>query len=158
MLDAAQRALLHDDLRAGREAVRKAIDANLADNDLIYAALWLKLLEQKLKMPEDGTVEEALDAIDESSYWPAKLRAWARGKLDDQGLLAAARSSVQQTEAKFYTAMEHQIGGDSGTALPRLEEVARSQAIELVEVAIARQVVSKRPPLNLRLPSGVQLP
>ncbi len=159
ILDAARRALMRDDLAAGREAVRKAIDSGLEDDDLVYAALWLKLLEEKLKVSDDGTVEEAFDAIDESSYWPARLRAWARGKLDDKALLAAAKNRVQQTEAKFYTAMQHQVGGDSTKALPGLEEVAKSEAIDLVEVAIARDVVSKhRGTLGLSLPSGVKIP
>jgi tetratricopeptide (TPR) repeat protein len=159
ILDAARRALLRDDLGSGRKAVQKAVDASLDDEDLVYAALWLKLLEEKLKVSEDGTVEQAFDAIDESSYWPTRLRDWARGRLDDKGLLAAAKNPVQQTEAKFYVAMQQQVSGDSAAALPRLEEVAKSPAIELVEVAIARDVVSKhRGSLGLQLPSGVQLP
>lgn len=159
ILDATRRALLGGDLRAGREAVKKAVDANLDDDDLVYAALWLKLLEEKLKVSDDGTVEEAFEAIDESSYWPSRLRAWARGRIDDKALLAAARNRVQRTEAKFYTAMRHQVGGDAAAALPRLEEVAKSQAIELVEVAIARDVVAKRRgSLGLQLPTGVKIP
>lgn len=159
ILDAARRALMRGDLRVGREAVRKAIDAGLADDDLVYAALWLKLLEEKLKVPDDGTVEEAFDAIHESSYWPAKLRAWAHGKIDDKGLLAAAKNRIQRTEAQFYAAMQRQVGGDSEKALPGLEQVAKSQAIDLVEVAIARDVVSKhRGTLGLQLPSGVKIP
>ncbi len=159
VLDAARRALLRGDLRAGREAVKRGVDAGLDDEDLVYAALWLKLLEEKLKVSDDGAVEEALDTIDKASYWPAKLRAWARGKLDDKGLLAAAKNRVQQTEARFYAAMRHQVAGDSAAAKPGLERVAKSQAIDLVEVAIARDVVSKRRgTLGLQLPSGLKIP
>src|SRR5690606_1542601 len=56
-LDAARRALSMGDLEEGRSALRDALDADLADSDLIYAALWVKLLHERAGKPSDGTVE-----------------------------------------------------------------------------------------------------
>lgn len=160
VLDAARRALVQGDLVEGREAVRRGIDADLGDEDLVYAALWLDLLEKKLHVTGDGEAQEALDSIDPSSGWPGKLAAWARGKLTDDELLAAAQSFTQRTEATFYVAMAHEVVGDSAAAMPKLQQVAKSPAIELVEVAIARDLLmqQKKPALDLKLPANVQIP
>jgi len=158
VLDAARRALTHADLRASRRAAQRAVAANLASEDLVYVALWLQLVEKKLNVPSDGTVEEAYAGVDENSGWPARLRAWARGKLSDQDLASAARSASEKTEATFYAAMlKLQTGGDSSKDL---ERVAQSPAIDLVEVTIARDLLAMRnkPAPDYKLPASVKLP
>src|SRR5262249_17160883 len=70
LLDAARRALTRSDLPAARSAVQRAIEADLPSDDLVYVALWLQLLERKLKVPSDGTVEEAYANIDDNAGWP----------------------------------------------------------------------------------------
>jgi cellulose synthase operon protein C len=115
-------------------------------------------VEKKLNVPSDGTVEEAYAGVDENSGWPARLRAWARGKLSDQELASAARSASEKTEATFYAAMlKLQTGGDSSKDL---ERVAKSPAIDLVEVTIARDLLAMRnkPAPDYKLPAGVKLP
>ncbi|HET7545518.1 MAG TPA: hypothetical protein VFK05_36875 [Polyangiaceae bacterium] len=158
VLDAARRALTHADLRASRRAAQRAVAANLASEDLVYVALWLQLVERRLNVPSDGTVEEAYAGVDENSGWPARLRAWARGKLSDQDLANAARTPAERTEATFYTAMlKLQTGGDSSKDL---ERVAQSPAIDLVEVTIARDLLAMRnkPAADYKLPASVKLP
>jgi hypothetical protein len=158
VLDAARRALTHADLRAARRAAQRAVAANLASADLVYVALWLQLVEKKLNVASDGTVEEAYAGVDENSGWPARLRAWARGKLSDQELANAARSASEKTEAIFYAAMLRlQNGGDSSK---ELERVAQSPAIDLVEVTIARDLLAMRikPAPDYKLPASVKLP
>ena len=158
VLDAARRALTHADLRASRRAAQRAVAANLSSEDLVYVALWLQLVEKKLNVPSDGTVEEAYAGVDENSGWPARLRAWARGKLSDQELANAARTASEKTEATFYAAMlKLQTGGDSSKDL---ERVAQSPAIDLVEVTIARDLLAMRnkPAPDYKLPPGVKLP
>lgn len=159
VLDASRRALTRGDLSAAREAVRQATDARLDDEDLVYVALWLRLLEKRLGVTGDGTSEEALASIDDDSGWPARLAAWARGKLGDEGLLQAAKTRVQITEAKFYTAMARRASGEAEAALPKLREVANSEAIELVEVTIARDLLAQQSSrLDLRLPESAAVP
>jgi cellulose synthase operon protein C len=159
LLDSSRRALTSGDLAAARDAVQRAVEARLPDDDLVYVALWLQLLEKKLNVASDGTAEEAYAAINDASGWPAKLRAWARGKLSDADLMRAAKSRVERTEATFYTAMANgQANRDA--LLPKLKEVASSEAIQLVEVTIARDLVARqsRPNLDVALPPNVDVP
>jgi hypothetical protein len=160
VLDAARRALTHRDLQEGRDAVQRALDANLGDEDLVYAALWLRLLERQLHVSGDGLAEQAFDSVEDASGWPAKLKSWARGKLTNQELLAAARGRSQDTEAAFYTAMSDEVSGKQQAALPKLEQVAQSPAIDLIEVSIARDLLAEHqsPALSLRLPHDVKVP
>ena len=160
VLDAARRALLRGDISAARDAVQRAVEADLADEDIVYAALWLQLLERKLNVPSDGTVEEAFATIEDAASWPGRLRAWARGRMSDTELIKGARSRLQHTEAVFYVAMSHHTRGMRDTALPKLKEVAQSEAIELVEVAIARDLVFKESSASLdaKLPANADLP
>lgn len=160
VLDAARRALTRGDVAGARDAVRRAIEANLEAEDLVYAALWLKLLERQLQQPSDGTAEEALSMVEEATGWPAKLRAWVRSRLSDEELLAAARDRVQHTEAVFYLAMAEYADGQREQALPRLREVAKSQAVELIEVTIARDLLAlhNAPSSAVRLPENVSVP
>jgi len=157
VLDASRRALTFGDVAAARVALRQARDAGLADEDVVYAALWLKLLELRSGSASDGSAEEALAAIDDDSGWPAKLAAWARGKLSDEQLSKSARTRVQKTEAKFYSAMLKRAKG-STEVKKELSEVAKSEAIELVEVTIARDLIAQDTPLAMALPDGVAVP
>jgi hypothetical protein len=157
IVDATRRALTTHNLQAAREATQRALDATLPPEDMIYVALWLSLLEKKQSVPSDGLVEEVLASFDEASGWTLKLRNWARGKLDDASLLAAAKTKPEQTEAMFYTAMNRYVRGDNA-AFGDLEKVAQSEAIDLVEVGIARDVLATRQPMAFKLPSGVTLP
>jgi tetratricopeptide (TPR) repeat protein len=155
VLDSARRALTRGDLPAARAAAQRALEASLGSDEIVYVALWLQLLEKKFNQPSDGTVEEAYSSIDDSSGWPTRLRAWARRKISDADLLAAARDPSERTEAAFYIAMtEHMAGKAEATA--RLRDVAASPAIDLMEVAIARELVAG--PKSYTLPSGVALP
>jgi hypothetical protein len=158
VLDSARRALTHADLGAARRAAQRAVAAGLSSDDLVYVALWLQLVEKKLNVPSDGTVEEAYAGVDDNSGWPARLRAWARGKLSDQDLATAAHSASERTEATFYAAMQKLQGGSDSSK--DLERVAQSPAIDLVEVTIARDLLAmhgKAAP-DYKLPANVKLP
>lgn len=156
VLDTSRRALTSGDLRAARDSVRHAVSADLADEDTVYAALWLKLLEQRLKVVSDGTADEALASIDSTNGWVAKLAAWGRGKMSAQDLLGQAGTRIERVEATFYTAMS---GPPDERSIEKLREVARSEAIQLVEVTIARDLLATQQKLpKPKLPANVQLP
>jgi tetratricopeptide (TPR) repeat protein len=157
VLDAGRRGLTRGDLRTVRDATRRALDANLASDDLVYVALWLRLLERRLGKPSDGTVEEAFAKIDDDDGWPAKLRSWGQGRLTDEQLVTAAKGRVEQSEASFYTAMAAFVVNDTRAA-ERIERFAKSESIELVEVAIARDLAAEKKRLDLKLPKDVDVP
>jgi cellulose synthase operon protein C len=122
----------------------------------VYAALWLKLLEQRLKVVSDGTADEALASIDSTNGWVAKLAAWGRGRLSAQELLGQATTRTERVEATFYTAMS---GPNDERSVEKLREVARSEAIQLVEVTIARDLLaSQQKQPKPKLPPNIQLP
>jgi tetratricopeptide (TPR) repeat protein len=157
LLDSARRALTHWDPVAARTALRRAIDSHISPDDLVYVALWTRLAEQRAGNV-DGSVEEALATLESSNAWTQALRDWGRGALSDDQLLARADGVVQRTEADFYVALSAYAQGGK-QAPPELDRVARSSAIELIEVRIARDLLSHQrgeavPPL----PSGVAIP
>lgn len=158
-IEAARRAVTRVDLKDARAAARRAIEANLEDEDIVYVALWLLLVERTLGDAGDGTVERALSKIEDRSGWPAKLRGWATGKVTDADLLNRAQSTIERVEARFYIAMMARAKGNKKDALVELENVAKSAAIDLVEVTIARDLIASSKSLpRAKLPPGVTLP
>ena len=160
LLEAGRQALTQRDLPMAREATRRAIGAKLSDEDLIYVTLWLMLLERELRVASDGTVEEALALMSESTAWPGQLRAWARGKLSLEELTRAAKGPIERTEAAFYVTLVKQGSVPVSETEAGLSKVADSVAIELVEVAIARDLLlaSKGRMLKFTVPADVTLP
>jgi len=158
VLEAAQRAFLKKDIVAARTAVTRGLAGELADDDLVYAALWLLFTEKETKTRSDGTAGRALASIKDDGRWPGRLAAWALGKLKDGDLLAAARTMGQKTEASFYTSLGRKIAGD-GAAAKTLAEVANSTAIDLVEVRLARDLLAGPSRFSdAPTPAGVSIP
>ncbi|MFC1643079.1 tetratricopeptide repeat protein [Myxococcota bacterium] len=156
VLDAARRAFNLRDVRAARAAVRQGLEAGMDGDDLVYVTLWLLALERTLGESSDGTVEETLAALELSSEWTKKLRAWARGRLSAQTLLESARTRTEQTEATFYAAFDDKAGLQRDSTLAK---VAQSETIELVEAAIARDWVARSSPArDFGLPTNVKIP
>ncbi len=154
MLDAIGRALVQKDLAAARGALKKGLDGDASEDDLVYGGIWVQLLERELHAAPDGTTERALRTVGKVT-WTAKLSAWANGKLSDTDLSTAAQSASQKVEAAFYTAMSGRASGDPGSE-PRLRAVATSPVVDLLEVHLAREILAPRG--RVTLPGGVQLP
>jgi cellulose synthase operon protein C len=159
VMDAARRGLTLSDLAVARNAVERAVSAGMSGDDVVYPALWLQLLEKKLRVPGSSSVDDAYSTIRDGAGWPSRLRAWATGRLSDAALLAAAKDRSQRTEAIFYAAMSRHVQGSTEDAKAGLEQVARSEAIDLVEVSIARDVLAGYDVLkSFKLPPNVALP
>jgi tetratricopeptide (TPR) repeat protein len=141
VLDAAQRAFLRKDVAAARAAVNRGLAGDLPDDDTVYAALWLLFTEKEAKARSDGTATRALASIRDDGRWPSHLAAWGLGRIKDNELLASARTLTQKTEATFYTALARRTAGDAA-ADSALAEVVKSPAIDLVEVQLARELLS----------------
>jgi len=160
VMDAARRGLTLSDLSVARAAVERAVSAGMSGDDLVYPALWLQLLERKLRVPTSGAVEDAYSGIGDQSGWPARLRAWATGRLNDAELLAAAKDRAQRTEAIFYAAMARHAQGSTEEAKAGFRQVVKSEAIDLVEVSIARDLLAAydTPQKGLKLPANIVVP
>jgi hypothetical protein len=160
VMDAARRGLTLSDLSVARAAVERAVSAGMSGDDLVYPALWLQLLERKLRVPTSGAVEDAYSGIGDQSGWPARLRAWATGRLNDAELLAAAKDRAQRTEAIFYAAMARHAQGSTEDAKAGFRQVVKSEAIDLVEVSIARDLLAAydAPQKGLKLPANIVVP
>lgn len=155
LTDVARRALVMADLRSARMATQEAMKAGLPAEDLVYIALWQKLLEKQLGA-RDGLTEEAFSSLSEHGGWVGTLRDWGRGRTSDEQLLAAAKDEVQRTEARFYAAMSARASGQPGAGVEGLRSVAQSRTIDLVEVGIAHDLLAPGP--KPTLPEGAKLP
>ncbi|WP_437964909.1 hypothetical protein WMF04_35300 [Sorangium sp. So ce260] len=155
MLDAVGRALVERDLPAARRALKRGLEANVDEEDLVYGGLWVLLLERSLGAATDGTAGRALDSAANRASWTGKLAAWANGRISDADLGKLAQSAAQRVEAQFYTAMARKAAGDAG-ADERLRAVSKSPVIDLLEVHLAREMLA--PELRIELPRNASLP
>jgi tetratricopeptide (TPR) repeat protein len=155
MLDAIGRALLRRDLPSAQAALKRGLEGEVGEDDLVYGGLWVLLLERELKVPADPAVERALRASGGHPSWTGKLAAWANGKMTDADLSTAAQSAAQRVEAGFYTAMARKVAGDPA-AETSLRAIATSPVIDLIEVQLAREMLAPR--MRADLPGNVQLP
>lgn len=158
LTDMSRRALTWGDLPAAQKATAEAVAAQLPAEDLVYIALWQRLLERRLGTRSDGTPAEAFASLTDASGWTETLRKWGRGQLDDEALVRAAENPVEKTEALFYVAMAQRNPRAPEGGLEQLRQVAASPAVDLVEVTIARDLLAPAPQARLALPSDVQLP
>lgn len=158
VLESAQRALLRRDPVSARSAVRRGLGAELRDDDLVYAALWLLLAEKDTRMPPDGTAARALSGIHDDGRWPSRLAAWGLGRIKDAELVGSARTIGQKTEAAFYTGLARRIAGDTAAGDSLLDQVAKSSAIDLIEVQLARDLLAGPTGGPGALPAGISVP
>jgi hypothetical protein len=157
LLEASRRALVQSDLSEGRATLRRALEFDLEPQDLLYVALWARLLQERLGAPSDGGVEEAFSRIERDGSWVSLLRDWGRGQLSNAALLSKAKSEVERVEAQFYVAVRDHLTVPTPQTTAALTAVAKSRAIELIEVQIARALLAgPRQPISL--PPGVSVP
>jgi len=155
VLDAIGQAFVRKDLAAARAALRKGLDADIREEDLVYGGLWVQFLEREQKATSDGAADQALRRATSRTAWTGKLAAWANGRLSEADLTNAAQSASQRIEASFYTALSRRAAGDPA-ADTRLRDVAKSPVIELLEVQLARELLA--PHVRTQLPAGTKLP
>ncbi|WP_437285246.1 hypothetical protein [Sorangium sp. So ce406] len=155
MLDAVGRALVRRDLPAARRALKRGLDENVGEEDLVYGGLWVLLLERTLGVATDGTAGRALEGSVGRASWTGKLASWANGRISDADLGKLAQSAAQRVEAQFYTAMARKAAGDA-SADERLRAVSKSPVIDLLEVHLAREMLA--PELRLDVPRNASLP
>jgi tetratricopeptide (TPR) repeat protein len=153
------RAFVRGDLIAARDGLSRALAAELDSDDLVYYALWVRLLERQMSKPTDGTPGRVFASIVDDGGWAGRLAAFGAGKIKPDDLIASAKTQTQRTEALFYTAIDRRVSGDARGADDALKQVIAGSGLDLMEVGIARDLLSgNRAQVGGPLPSDVALP
>jgi tetratricopeptide (TPR) repeat protein len=153
------RAFVRGDITQARDGLKRGIAADLDNEDLVYYALWVRLLEKQLHIPSDGAPDRVFTTVPDDGRWIAKLALFGNAKMKAEDLVSAAKTPAQKTEALFYEAMDKRAAGDAKSADDFLRQVVAGPGVQLQEVAMARDILSgPKAQLGGPLPSGVAIP
>jgi tetratricopeptide (TPR) repeat protein len=137
------RAFVHGDLAAARDGLSRGISAELETDDLVYFALWVRLLERQQHSAEPSPVIDHIFAsAQDDPRWIGRLAQFGLGKLKAADLPAAAKTPSQQVEALFYTTMNKRASGDTSGVDDALKQVVGGTGVGLEEVSIARDLLN----------------
>lgn len=136
------RAFVRGDLAGAREGLGRGLAAELGREDLVYYALWVRLLERQTRAPGPSEAEHVLADAASDPRWIGKVAAFGAGKIKPEQLVAAAQTPTQKTEALFYTAMEKKASGDAKGADEGLRQVVSSPGLDLMEHGLARELLA----------------
>jgi tetratricopeptide (TPR) repeat protein len=136
------RAFVKGDLAGARDGLSRGLGAELPREDIVYYAIWVRVLERQMKQSGDSTADRVLVEAASDPRWIGRVAAFGAGRLKAQELLAVAQTPTQKTEALFYTAMDRRISGDQKGADDALKQVVGSPGLDLMEVALARELLS----------------
>jgi cellulose synthase operon protein C len=158
------RAFVRGDLPAAREGFERALGTDLDADDLVYFALWVRLLERQTRVPTDGAPDRVFGSIaDEGAQskerWVATLARFGEGRLKGDELVARATTPIQKYEALFYSAMDRRAAGDTKGGDELLRQVVAGTGLELSEVSLARDLLDPtRTQVGGPLPPDVSIP
>jgi cellulose synthase operon protein C len=136
------RAFVRGDLAAAREGLGRGIAAELGRDDIVYEALWVRLLERQQRKADDPSAERILLQAADDPRWIGKIAAFGAGRIKAAELVAAAKTPTQKTEALFYAAIDRKASGDAKGADEGLRQVLSSPGLDLVEWSLAREIIS----------------
>ncbi|MDP9003150.1 MAG: hypothetical protein M3O46_23920 [Myxococcota bacterium] len=153
------RAFVRGDLAAARDGLQRAVAVDLQEDDLVYFALWVRLLERQLRIPTDGTSDRVFVSVPDDARWIATLARFGEGKRTSDELIAHASTPIQKYEALFYAAMDRRASGDTKGGDDMLRQVVAGTGVELSEVSLARDMLDvSRSQFAVPLPPGVAIP
>jgi tetratricopeptide (TPR) repeat protein len=153
------RAFVRGDLPGARDGLTRAVAADLDTEDLVYYALWVRLLERQLKQASDGAPDRIFKTVNDDGSWMGKLAAYGAGKIKGADLIAAAKTPSQKTEAQFYAAMDLRVAGDTKGADEALKNLITPAGVQLMEVSLAKELLlGGKGQLGGPLPSDVSIP
>jgi tetratricopeptide (TPR) repeat protein len=135
------RAFVSGDLTAARDGLQRGLAADLDDDDLVYYALWVRLLERQRKVPTNGVADRVFARALDDAGWIGRLASFGAGLAKPDALVASAKTPAEKTEALFYSAMDRRAAGDAQGANSGLQQVLDAGGIDLMEVAIARDIL-----------------
>ncbi len=136
------RAFLRGDLKAAQSGLARGVSADLAREDIVYYAVWVRLLERQARRPGEGVSERLLSLAADDPRWVGRIAAFGSGKVRGDDLVASARTPAQRTEALFYAAMEHRLAGDAKGSEENLRKSIAAGGLDLMEVSLAKDLLS----------------
>ena len=152
------RAFVHGDLPAARDGLTRGIAADLDNEDLVYFALWVRLLERQLKAVPSGAPDRIFSSVADDGRWVGRLAQFGLGKLRANDLVASATTPSQKSEALFYLAMDRRASGDEKGGNEALKQVV-AQSVALEEARIAAEMLrAQKGADNIPLPGDVIIP
>jgi tetratricopeptide (TPR) repeat protein len=107
----------------------------------VYYALWTLGAGRRAGRPDDPEVLVYLRAV-RAGGWTGTLARFYGGELDFAGALAQARSIGQETEARYYEALNRLAAGDRESALALLRQVVDTRIYNYFEWEMARRVLA----------------
>jgi len=153
------RAFVRGDIAAARDGMRRALSSDLDAADLVYFALWVRLLERQLRIPTDGEPDRVFASLPDDGQWVSALARFGEAKLKAEELIARAKTPMQKYEALFYSAMDRRATGDTKGGDDLLRQVVAGTGLELSEVTLARDMLDpNRTQAGGPLPPGVSIP
>jgi tetratricopeptide (TPR) repeat protein len=135
------RAFVRGDLAAARDGLVRGQANELGREDIVYDALWVRLLERQQRSLNDQTAERILIGASDDPRWIGKIAAFGSGKIKAADLVAGAQTPTQKTEALFYAAIDRKVSGDAKGADEGLKQVISSPGLDLVEFGLAREIL-----------------
>jgi tetratricopeptide (TPR) repeat protein len=135
------RAFVSGDLTAAREGLQRGLAADLDDEDLVYYALWVRLLERQRHAPVSAAPDRVFARALDDAGWIGRLASFGAGLAKPDALIGSAKTPAEKTEALFYVAMDRRAAGDAQGATTGLAQVLTAGGIDLMEVAIARDIL-----------------
>ncbi len=152
-------AFVRGDVVAARDGLARGLAADLDSDDLLYFALWVRLLERQLHDVEDGSPDRVFALIPDDGRWLATLARFGEGRIKGDDLIARATTPVQKYEALFYAAMDRRASGDAKGGDALLRQVVAGTALALSEVSLARDILdTNRAQVAGPLPPDVAVP
>jgi len=157
------RAFVRRDLLAAKDGLTRAIAAELGDDEIVYYALWVHLLEKQLAKPgdhrQDMTVAHVFASIPDDGHWVGKLAAFGAGKLPASQLAGLAKTKAEKTEAAFYQVMDARGGSPTDPNDAGLRTVVQGDGVDLMEAVIARELLrAAAHEAAPTLPNDIKLP
>jgi tetratricopeptide (TPR) repeat protein len=152
------RAFVRGDIATAREGLQRALAADLDGDDLVYFALWVRLLERQLHAAADGSPDRVFASTPEDPGWVATLARFGEGKLRGDDLVSRATTPIQHYEALFYAAMDRRASGDKKGGDELLRQVVAGTGVELSEVMLARDMLDPTHAQLGGLPPDVVVP
>lgn len=153
------RAFVRGDVGPARDGLQRAVAADLDADDLVYFALWVRLLERQLHVSTDGIPDRVFSSTPDDGRWIATLARFGEGKLKGDDLISRAVTPIQKYEALFYAAMDRRLSGDTKGGDDLLRQVVAGTGLELAEVTLARDILDpERAQVGGPLPPDVSIP